>query len=109
MFIAERCPSLQIDAYRLAIKETQAHTLDTKRYHQLITKLNAALESRAQPLEEVDSQWVELTQRKAKKRFDELEADLKGYRSNLIKESIRVGWLLAARYMVAYAVIDWPT
>jgi predicted nucleic acid-binding protein len=74
----------------LALAEIKANTLNAKRYKQLIVKINAALESHGQAPMEFDAQWVEQTETKVKRRFDELEADLKGYHSNLIKESIRV-------------------
>ncbi|KAI8050865.1 26S proteasome subunit RPN7-domain-containing protein [Syncephalis plumigaleata] len=102
VFIAERCPNLQVDAYRLALAEIKANTLDAKRYKQLIVKLNAALESHGQAPMEFDAQWVEQTETKVKRRFDELEADLKGYRSNLIKESIRIGLHELADHHYAY-------
>lgn len=38
----------------------------------------------------VDRPWVEKTRREAQSGIDKLEVELKGYTTNLIKESIRV-------------------
>ncbi|RKP22424.1 26S proteasome subunit RPN7-domain-containing protein [Syncephalis pseudoplumigaleata] len=106
VFIAERCSSLQVEAYRLALAEIKANTLNAKRYKQLILKLNAALESHGQSPMEFDAQWVEQTETKVKRRYDELEADLKGFRSNLIKESIRIGLHELADHHYAYGDLN---
>ena len=37
-----------------------------------------------------DDGWVEKTKKRAKIETDKMEAELKGYKNNLIKESIRV-------------------
>ncbi|KAI9591943.1 26S proteasome subunit RPN7-domain-containing protein [Syncephalis fuscata] len=102
VFIAEHCPSLQTDAYRLALAEIKTNTLNTKRYRLLVPKLNAALEAHGQPLVEVDTQWIEQTESKVKRRFDELQADLKSYQSNLIKDSIRIGLHELADHQCSY-------
>lgn len=38
----------------------------------------------------LDTAWVEFTQKTVKAETDRLEHELKGYKNNLIKESIRV-------------------
>ncbi|RUS15827.1 hypothetical protein BC937DRAFT_91948 [Endogone sp. FLAS-F59071] len=91
LFIAERCPPLQIEAYRLAVAELKATSLDTAKYSHAVGKLNDALVARSQPAQPLDSAWVETTQKKARAQTEKLEAELKSYKNNMIKESIRMG------------------
>jgi hypothetical protein len=39
----------------------------------------------------LDSRWIEATEKKAAYKLEKLDTDLKNYRSNSIKESIRYG------------------
>ncbi|KAG5457656.1 MAG: hypothetical protein BJ554DRAFT_2272, partial [Olpidium bornovanus] len=91
LFIAQRCPALEIDAYKLALQELQANTADTARYTQAATRLIDAQKARGLTPSRIDMAWVEEKQSATKAKLDKLEAELKGYRNNLIKESIRVG------------------
>ncbi|CAG8467089.1 8975_t:CDS:2 [Ambispora gerdemannii] len=91
LFIAKRCPALQIEAYKLALQEIQTSTLDHNKYIAAATKLNEALSSQGRPLFQIDSAWVDSTQKRAKSSVERLEAELKNYKNNLIKESIRMG------------------
>lgn len=61
------------------------------KYTTVLTKLNEALSSKQQPTVPADSAWTEETQRTVKSQTDKLETDLKTYKNNLIKESIRMG------------------
>lgn len=94
LFIAEHCPPLQIEAYKLAL-EALKKTLNFNKYLQTLTKMNEALAAKHLPVVPVDTQWVETTQRAAKTQTDKLESDLKTYKNNVIKESIRVGFVRA--------------
>lgn len=42
------------------------------------------------PVNAVDTQWVEVTSKKAALKLEKLDTDLKNYKSNSIKESIRL-------------------
>jgi len=43
-------------------------------------------------LPQIDNQWIEQTSKKAAVMLDKLDTDLKNYKSNSIKESIRRGY-----------------
>ncbi len=90
LFIAKRCPYLQIDAYRLALQELRDNSLDHNRYISAATKLNEVLTAQGYPSFSIDNSWVDSTQKRAKSLLERLEAELKNYKNNLIKESIRV-------------------
>jgi len=90
-FIAERCPALEVEAYKLALVETQTSSLDTQKYEHIVTRLNAALKARNEPEVPVDKEWIQTTQKQAKAMTEKLEAELRNYKNNMIKESIRMG------------------
>ncbi|KAF9401940.1 COP9 signalosome complex subunit 1 [Mortierella sp. AD011] len=98
-FIADRCPSLQVDALKLAITELRnASTLNIPRYANLVKKLNEAVKFGApgsanvsSDLLNVDKAWADSQLQKAKQQTDLLEGELKTYKRNAIKESIRMG------------------
>ncbi|CAG8434588.1 10915_t:CDS:2 [Funneliformis caledonium] len=91
LFIAKRCPILQNDAYRLALQELRDNSLDHNRYISAATKLNEALTAKGYPSFSIDNTWVDSTQKRAKSLLERLEVELKNYKNNLIKESIRMG------------------
>lgn len=101
-FIADRCPSLQVDALKLAITELRnTNTLHVSRYINLVRKLNEAVKfgahgsaSVSNDLLTVDKAWADNQMLKAKQQTDLLEGELKNYKRNSIKESIRVSFLL---------------
>ncbi|KAK3834408.1 MAG: COP9 signalosome complex subunit 1 [Linnemannia elongata] len=98
-FIADRCPSLQVDALKLAITELRnTNTLHVSRYINLVRKLNEAVKfgapgsaSVSNDLLTVDKAWADNQMLKAKQQTDLLEGELKNYKRNSIKESIRMG------------------
>ncbi|KAI7827572.1 26S proteasome subunit RPN7-domain-containing protein [Gamsiella multidivaricata] len=98
-FIADRCPSLQIDALKLAIQELKnTSTLNIPRYLNLVKKLNEAVKFDApgsanvsSDLLTMDKAWTDSQIQKAKQQADLLEGELKNYKRNSIKESIRMG------------------
>ncbi|XP_028406609.1 COP9 signalosome complex subunit 1-like [Dendronephthya gigantea] len=91
LFIAQHCPSLELDALRLA-HDSVKQTFNTKIYSQIITKLGEA-SSRAGEAENIqlDVNWVETTNKKAAVKLEHLDTDLKNHKANTIKESIRRG------------------
>ncbi|KAG9320058.1 hypothetical protein KVV02_007291 [Mortierella alpina] len=98
-FIADRCPSLQIDALKSAITELKTNqTLNIPRYANLVKKLNEAVKFGApggvhvsSDLLNVDKAWADSQLQKAKQQTEMLESELKNYKRNSIKESIRMG------------------
>ena len=75
LFVREHCPLLSNECQSLALKWIQTDTLDARLY--------ASSGG-------CDQQWVESTTKVAKERQEKLEEELKNYKSNHIKESIRV-------------------
>jgi COP9 signalosome complex subunit 1 len=98
-FIADRCPALQIEALKLAITELKnIQTLNIPRYANLVKKLNDAVKFGApgsanvsSDLLNIDKAWADRQLQKAKQQTEMLEAELKNYKRNSIKESIRMG------------------
>ncbi|KAI9007772.1 26S proteasome subunit RPN7-domain-containing protein [Hyaloraphidium curvatum] len=90
LFIADHCPPLQVDSLKLAL-DALKRTLNYAKYTMVLSKLNEVLASKQSPAVAADSQWIESAQRTAKTQTEKLENDLKVYKNNLIKESIRMG------------------
>ncbi|KAG0263794.1 COP9 signalosome complex subunit 1 [Actinomortierella ambigua] len=100
-FIAERCPSLQLEALRLAILELRkTNSLNVLRYVNLVQKLQDAAKGVSSStlagagitpdLLMIDKGWVDAQALAAKQRTETLETELKNYKRNSIKESIRM-------------------
>jgi COP9 signalosome complex subunit 1 len=79
--------ALSTDALRLAVIEAKKTPNSTK-YVQLADRLRAV--SPKDPLGTIDKGYVQTTSRKTRAETDRLELELKQYKNNLIKESIRV-------------------
>lgn len=97
----------------MAMEVTKRETLDVALYEQLhgqFVQFVSALESGRiedpvavtwagssdQPIDTaLDREWLERTRREADNSLQKLEVELKGYQTNLIKESIRVLGLAA--------------
>lgn len=91
LFIANRCPPLAAQALQFGIKLLQSETFDVKAYQQACNHLLSADPPTAEALGHPDQTWIDATTRRAKVQGDKLENELKSYRNNLIKESIRMG------------------
>jgi COP9 signalosome complex subunit 1 len=110
-FIAEHCPCYRVEALKLAIGYCQA-THNTVLYQRLHRKLadcvagtangqagavpDVAVGAADQGLGErsfpaLDLNWVDTRNKKAQMKLEKLDNDLKNYKSNSIKESIRRG------------------
>ncbi|KAI9022764.1 26S proteasome subunit RPN7-domain-containing protein [Phycomyces nitens] len=90
LFIATKCPSLEIDAYRLALSDIKEITNDTTKYLHYAEELNNALKRHnSQPIE-IDTEWVKSTQINNKRTMEQLQSELRTYKAGLISESIRV-------------------
>jgi len=98
LFIAKHCPNLAEDSLRLAIAAAKK-THNTELYKEIMRKLTEVYSQRnAESVAEgqeyppvVDQGWIESTEKKAQSKLEKLETDLKFYKNNSIKESIRRG------------------
>ena len=78
---------LGVDALRLGVREA-IKGKSVAKYESLVFKL--ALVAPTDVLAKVDEEWVQTRRRAVNIEKDRLEAELKSYKNNLIKESIRV-------------------
>ncbi|XP_075225012.1 COP9 signalosome subunit 1b isoform X2 [Lycorma delicatula] len=98
MYIADHCPSLRIEALKMAITYVMM-TFNVNLYQQLHKKLQDAMSvslpdvaiGGTQDVPTLDLVWVETRNKKAALKLEKLDTDLKNYKSNSIKESIRRG------------------
>ncbi|KAK1322585.1 COP9 signalosome complex subunit 1 [Acorus calamus] len=89
MFIADRCgnPSTQMEALRMAYDEIKKGE-DTQLHREVVKKIDGRLG----PGYELDHVWADAVDRRAEQRKEKLESELNSYKTNLIKESIRMGY-----------------
>lgn len=78
---------LGLDALKAAVVEAKQGS-DVGRYEFAVSTLFEAAPK--DPDAVPDPDWVEKTQKRVKVETDRMELELKGYKNNLIKESIRV-------------------
>jgi len=76
-----------LDALRLGINEAKQGR-NIEKYMDLIAVTKSVAPS--DPLAVEDQEWIDSKTRQVKAETDRLEHELKGYKNNLIKESIRV-------------------
>ncbi|KAK9461024.1 26S proteasome subunit RPN7-domain-containing protein [Lipomyces oligophaga] len=88
MYIAEHCPGLAIPSLQLAIRQLK-QTRDTAQYEDAVAKLNVLDPSSLEAT--VDKAWLDRTEGEVRTEGDKLELELKSYKNNLLKESIRMG------------------
>lgn len=98
-YIADHCPTLRIEALKMAISYVM-NTYNVNLYQQLHKKLQQAVGNVSVPdvagscpqdIPVFDPLWVENKSKKAALKLEKLDSDLKNYKSNSIKESIRRG------------------
>jgi len=110
-FIAEHCPCYRVEALKLAIGYCQT-THNTVLYQRLHRKLSDCVAGTAngqagvvpdvavgaadqgmgdRSMPALDLNWVDTRNKKAQMKLEKLDNDLKNYKSNSIKESIRRG------------------
>ncbi|XP_003746672.1 COP9 signalosome complex subunit 1 [Galendromus occidentalis] len=100
LFIADRCPPMRIEALRLAMDHVKG-TLNVNKYQVIFKKLCEALQDArsqgfpdsadVQDLPQIDTQWVDSRLKQVAVKTEKLDNDLKNYKANSIKESIRRG------------------
>jgi len=87
-FIALKSSTLQVDALKLAIRLIKDTTLNVSLYQETVEQLRLVDSTSEESV--LDRSWVEIATRSTKITTEKLEAELKNYKNNLIKESIRV-------------------
>lgn len=94
IYIANHCPSLRIEALKMAISYVMT-TFNVSMYLALHKKLQQAVstlglpdvaaQSSSHDIPTVDQMWVESRSKKAALKLEKFDTDLKNYRSNSIK------------------------
>ncbi|KAH9622724.1 hypothetical protein KSS87_018570 [Heliosperma pusillum] len=91
IFIADRCnnenPNMQLEALRMAHDEIKKGE-DVQLFKEVAVRINGRLGNSYG----YDSGWIDSVERRAEQRKEKLENELNAYRTNLIKESIRMGY-----------------
>ncbi|KAG7018974.1 COP9 signalosome complex subunit 1, partial [Cucurbita argyrosperma subsp. argyrosperma] len=92
IFIADHCgadtnQTMQLEALRMAYDEIKKGE-NTLLFREVVTKIDGRLG----PDYGMDATWCEMIERRAEQRKDKLENELNAYRTNLIKESLRMGY-----------------
>ena len=87
-FIALKSSTLQVDALKLAIRLIKDTTFNVSLYQETVEQLRLVDSISEESV--LDRSWVENATRSTKITTEKLEAELKNYKNNLIKESIRV-------------------
>ncbi|KAJ2999085.1 cop9 signalosome complex subunit [Globomyces sp. JEL0801] len=90
LFISNNCPSLRVESLRLLIPE-YLNTGYIDKYQDAVRRLNHELESNHEPTIDLDVDWISKTSHTISEKMATLESELASYKSNLIKESIRMG------------------
>lgn len=85
--IGSHSPYLALDAYRMAIAEAKKGK-NVNLYLQLVEELSSIAPQ--DPAALTDTTWAEKKAQETQREQDRLEHELKSYKNNLIKESIRV-------------------
>ncbi|KAK3375069.1 26S proteasome subunit RPN7-domain-containing protein [Podospora didyma] len=88
LLIGRSSVPLCVDALKAAIAEAK-RSRDTHRYREAVECLRIAAPS--EPEASFDQAWLESTEAFNRAETHRLTAELKGYKNNLIKESIRMG------------------
>uniref|UniRef100_A0A8K9X8D5 COP9 signalosome complex subunit 1 n=1 Tax=Oncorhynchus mykiss TaxID=8022 RepID=A0A8K9X8D5_ONCMY len=99
-FIAQHCPQLRAEALKMALSFVQ-RTFNVDVYEEIHRRLSDA-KRQAQGVPDavpdgpaeaplLDTAWAESTRKKALLKLEKLDTDLKNYKGNSIKESIRRG------------------
>ncbi|KAF2845344.1 COP9 signalosome-like protein complex subunit 1 [Plenodomus tracheiphilus IPT5] len=86
--IGSHSPYLAVDAYRLAIAEAKRGK-DVGQYTTLVEQFSGIAPQDTAAL--LDTTWAEKKTRDVQSEQERLEHELKSYKNNLIKESIRMG------------------
>lgn len=88
MLIGHCSVVLCVDALKAAVAEAKRGK-DVGRYREAVDFLRQA--APGEPDATLDKQWIEGTERSNREETKRLEQELKGYKNNLVRESIRMG------------------
>ncbi|KAI8947350.1 26S proteasome subunit RPN7-domain-containing protein [Xylaria longipes] len=88
LLIGQCCVPLCLDALKAAVVEAKKGR-DVNRYLEACECMRLAGPN--EPEAQVDEAWVNATTNSNRNRTHQLEGELKGYKNNLVKESIRIG------------------
>ncbi len=95
LYIADHCPPLQIEALEQALKYVKESTYNVNAYTTIQQKLVNALTASGQTAKAeqypLDTVWIDEKSKMSQIYFEKLDTDLKNYKTNSIKESIRRG------------------
>lgn len=99
---------MRIDALRLAVHYLRTYTRNHQKYAELAVNLNDLLASKENKpsLVPIDQEWMESTCKWNLDQKEQLQSDLKMYRTNLIKESIRIGCNDLANHFYECGLLD---
>ncbi|KAK7292596.1 hypothetical protein RJT34_15447 [Clitoria ternatea] len=89
LFIADKMnnPTTQLEALRMAYDEIKKGE-NTQLFREVVQKIDGRLG----PAYAMDTAWCESVDRRAEQKKEKLDNELNAYRTNLIKESIRMGY-----------------
>ncbi|KAG6725296.1 hypothetical protein I3842_02G026400 [Carya illinoinensis] len=90
LFIADHCegnPGMRLEALRMAYDEIKKGE-NTQIFREVVQKIDGKMG----PDYGMDSAWCEMVDRRAEQKKEKLDNELNAYRTNLIKESIRMGY-----------------
>lgn len=88
LLIASTSTVLSVDALKLAMQEILSNGRDVQQYRNVWEELRSLAPN--DPDTTFNRQWAEQTERANESELRRLESELKGYKNNLVKESIRV-------------------
>ena len=83
--IAEKCPNLQEEAYRMLLTELKrgSNTAMYVKIHSLVGSVLGV---------EMDKNWIDATEKKETTKLERLEAELMAAKTTMVKESIRLSY-----------------
>lgn len=87
LLIGKSCAPLQLEALKGAVKEAKSGK-DVSQYKQAWDSIRKLAPD--EPEAARDEAWIDAAEKANKAETQRLESELKGYKHNLIKESIRV-------------------
>lgn len=89
LYLIGTCSSfLAVEALKMAVAEAKSG-MDVSCYETAVEALSQIAPSDSEAV--LDTEWINNTTKVVKADTNRLERELKGYKNNLIKESIRVG------------------
>lgn len=88
LLIASTSTVLSVDALKLAVQEVYKNGKDVQQYRNIWDDLRTL--APIDPDAKFNKSWADQTEKANQAEMHRLESELKGYKNNLVKESIRV-------------------